>query len=485
MNEGLGRNNICPCGSGKKFKKCCLSAGRIIVSDNEWQRIRETEGRLMTEILLPWVRSTAPSLPLYAWDEFWFGEKSWPQDLYEGVAGQLFDAWFLFNWKPIIPRTMTQTEIEEGFPIALQYLQKKGYRISDFEKRFIREICCTHFSFYVVKDVILGKSLTLKDIFLKSEVIVKELQGSSVLKAGDIVFTRVLSMDGQAVCVGMMPILIPSHYHTELLDIREVLIEEQGELNSEKLSGELETVTREILFEFLEEILNPVAPQMYNTEGDPIVFCRVSFSLECSPEEACKALYPISLEKSPDEFLAHAKRLKKTGEITKIELPWIQRGNKRHKYLENTLLGNIVIQPKKIAVEVNSENRAKEVKQVIIRTLGNKVNFLHLKKQTAKQTMGRIGDHESVQSASATRMEDIPSEILEKMKKHFQQHWVNWLDQPIPALNNITPLEASTTEAGRERLEALLLDFECRNNRMNDQQQLQADVAWLRKQLNL
>jgi uncharacterized protein YchJ len=25
----LGRNDLCPCGSGKRFKKCCLKTGRF------------------------------------------------------------------------------------------------------------------------------------------------------------------------------------------------------------------------------------------------------------------------------------------------------------------------------------------------------------------------------------------------------------------------------------------------------------------------
>ncbi len=27
--EKLGRNDLCPCGSGKRFKKCCLKSGRF------------------------------------------------------------------------------------------------------------------------------------------------------------------------------------------------------------------------------------------------------------------------------------------------------------------------------------------------------------------------------------------------------------------------------------------------------------------------
>jgi uncharacterized protein YecA (UPF0149 family) len=27
--EKLGRNDLCPCGSGRRFKKCCLRGGRF------------------------------------------------------------------------------------------------------------------------------------------------------------------------------------------------------------------------------------------------------------------------------------------------------------------------------------------------------------------------------------------------------------------------------------------------------------------------
>ncbi|MGD0896385.1 MAG: SEC-C metal-binding domain-containing protein [Thermoguttaceae bacterium] len=27
LSEKLGRNDLCPCGSGKRFKKCCLRSG--------------------------------------------------------------------------------------------------------------------------------------------------------------------------------------------------------------------------------------------------------------------------------------------------------------------------------------------------------------------------------------------------------------------------------------------------------------------------
>ena len=43
LTEKLGRNDLCPCGSGKRFKKCCLASGcfrrrepRLLHSENDW-----------------------------------------------------------------------------------------------------------------------------------------------------------------------------------------------------------------------------------------------------------------------------------------------------------------------------------------------------------------------------------------------------------------------------------------------------------------
>lgn len=29
LDEKLGRNDLCPCGSGRRFKNCCLTMGRF------------------------------------------------------------------------------------------------------------------------------------------------------------------------------------------------------------------------------------------------------------------------------------------------------------------------------------------------------------------------------------------------------------------------------------------------------------------------
>jgi hypothetical protein len=69
------------------------------------------------------------------------------------------------------------------------------------------------------------------------------------------------------------------------------------------------------------------------------------------------------------------------------------------------------------------------------------------------------------------------------LKEQTARHWEAWVDQPVPALGNITPREAARTPLGRERLEALLADFASHEETMPAAGHV--DVRMLRGKLGL
>ncbi|MBA3888430.1 MAG: hypothetical protein H0X67_22300 [Acidobacteria bacterium] len=73
-----------------------------------------------------------------------------------------------------------------------------------------------------------------------------------------------------------------------------------------------------------------------------------------------------------------------------------------------------------------------------------------------------------------TPLPELPPEVLAEVERRQQAHWDAWIDEPVPTLKGETPREAATSPAGRERLEALLADFDLRGG---------APVAQLRKAL--
>jgi len=371
----ISRNAICPCGSGNKYKRCCLLAvlQHSDAIDLAWRKLRQTEGELIDQYLLPYAaKNFSKTLGKIAWDDFVFG-KEWPEKLYENLQENLFMPWFLFDWIPKIEETSHHAELHNK-PIALNYLQQFYHRCSEDQVRFIETICQTHYSFYVVLDVIPRQSIKLKDILLQTEQTVKEYQGTDYLHKGDIMFTRILSLDGTSISIGTAPRIIPSHCHIELLDFRKTLeTEHRIPLTPALLRKEGDSI-RLYFFDLMNALFNKPLPVLHNTDGDLFEICTVHFKLSIHPQEALHQLLPLALSDNPEEFLEEAKK-NKQGQFTQIKLPWLKSGNQQHAEWDNTLMGHMIIGTDKITVEVNSKIRAEAISKLINDHLGDAVSY--------------------------------------------------------------------------------------------------------------
>ena len=71
-----------------------------------------------------------------------------------------------------------------------------------------------------------------------------------------------------------------------------------------------------------------------------------------------------------------------------------------------------------------------------------------------------------------------------EVSKAYKVHlYKEWLDSKIPALNHVTPREAAKTVAGRERLEALFVDFHQKN--LSGFSDCPVDLHYLRQELGM
>ena len=66
----VGRNDLCPCDSGKKYKKCCLPNEVPSVASLTWLKMRRTEGELIPTLLKYAVKFYGEDALVEAWDEF-------------------------------------------------------------------------------------------------------------------------------------------------------------------------------------------------------------------------------------------------------------------------------------------------------------------------------------------------------------------------------------------------------------------------------
>jgi hypothetical protein len=116
----LGRNELCPCGSGRKFKHCCLRARTE--EDSQRIKLRSAEGVLVPALFSYAVQEFGEEFFDEAWDEFFLWNDA-PDDV-EGCKefGTTFDPFFVFAFVP----ESAEDELPAGWPteaVALHFLR--------------------------------------------------------------------------------------------------------------------------------------------------------------------------------------------------------------------------------------------------------------------------------------------------------------------------------------------------------------------------
>jgi hypothetical protein len=490
MNSRTGRNQPCPCGSGRKYKNCCQrrdaeAKGEVEhlhrFVDPELRRIRQVEGRVVNSVLSFVSERFGRALLRRASEDFRL-ETSVPENV---LLESIFIPWLVFNWLPPASKGIGfGKSASPRCPLALAYLEEHERTLDEYQKNFIRTACSEPFSCFVVTGVETGRSLTVRDLFLERTVTVKEMQASQMLKRGHIVYARVISLPEQAIMLGMAPFALPPYMQNDLLDFRDDL---QRMMGSRRLDREalhsLDAVIRRYYFEAEDRARNPPPPVLQNTDGDPLECSKLHYRLLCTPAHAVERLTALVLPEHKEGIFDTAE-YDESANLIRITLTWAKAGNTMHPEWTNTSLGQIEIDGEAMNVEVNSARRATTIQSKIAKLLGGDAVFVK-KELIPLKAPADQGESRREQSSERQDIQPIPNEVRPEIAAMMKTHWDNWLDTPLPALKGESPRQAAGTPRGRERLEALLMEMEYRNQAANRQPELLPHIEDLRKRLNM
>jgi len=452
----IGRNDPCSCGSGKKYKKCCLNKARPPV-DLLWHRLGEAHDRLVDKLMVHARKIFGEPALAMAMDEFLvWPEMGLPQDLIVDHM-QFFVPWFVFNWMYDPNDAETELDVPLLQTVAEIYARERGQRLEKLQSRLIDETSGMPFSFFEVTSCRQGEGYRLKDIFRGIETDVIEKQGSENARKGDILLARIVQIDHVAMLVGCGSILIPPNFKPAIIELRREMLKEYRHITPDELI-DYDIEIRELYFDIYESLFQP--PQLCNTDGDPLLFHILHYDID-DPEKTFKRLCSLSIA-TDEKTLRSSAIMDNNGRITKVELSWSREGHKGSSVLDNTILGRIVINNRKLTIEVNSEARAKAIRKEVETRLGKYARY----KTTEIQSPESIPAKEKIAEGRNLEKEmghdelmQIP-EVCDKVANVLTAHWDGWVDKKIPALGGITPRQAVKTNDGRESVEALLLDAE-------------------------
>jgi hypothetical protein len=441
----VGRNDPCPCGSGEKYKKCCLA--KTYIEAGKEDSVRQRLVHNLLEFYNKSYKHTIEEAHEMFWDDFI------PQQHLEGhlldIAYQNFIEWITFDF--IIDPDTNKTLID---------LYMEQNKITQDEHCVLTKIKNSCISLYEVQEVFPEKGMLLKDLLMGGEYDVKEKLGTRGLRKWDIFATRLLMIDGQYIMSGsVFPYSIISKQ--KILDD---IMEEYQDYMDEFPDGTMDMFLKESgdIFNFhwyFPIQYPPPPPSLYTTTGEPVVLSKAVF--EIRDHEAVRMGLPTikGFEQRESGYTWYDKR-KPDGTAT--------------------ILGTVTIQDNKLILECDSRKRLGRGKKLIVGAVADAV--VH-KADAFQDPTEAMKEHKD---KSPTHENELPIELQQQLyTQYMQKHYENWFKDKIPALDNKTPLEAVKTEQGKQKVIELLKLYENGEERNRQDGRPVYDLSWVWQRLGI
>jgi len=395
----VGRNDPCPCGSGKKHKHCCLRTewAEPLPADTPWSRQREASDRL-TPALLKLAAREFGDYALLAWADFNQLPNPEPLSKYP-YEEAIFSPYAIFDWTP-----EGNTGRRSGKPklgaIASSYLDKNFSRLSELELLILSQACSQPTTFYEIIRANPGHSVVLRDVLLGGDTEVEEHSGSKTMRPGDLLYAQIWKLPEVATLGRLAPRPISPDKKVGILNLREKLRRKIAKKNRELNASDLLRYSEEIRTVYLDIRDAMFAPKtLTNTDGELFAFYTLTFRIG-SAQLALDALAPLAFGFAKDELIQDAQ-WNADGSLHSVEFNWLGKGNKMHKEWDNTVLGRLVISANTLVVEVNSANRAKTIREQIEKRLGLHATHLSTTSETPEDALAKRKDADAVRRSDA------------------------------------------------------------------------------------
>jgi hypothetical protein len=357
--EAVGRNAPCPCGSGRKFKKCCLARQ----GDGRGAFTRaEREGALVALERFGHREEFAEAHER-ADDEFWEGY--W-DDVTDEEAERLeeldddedaFHTWFHFDY--LLP---------EGRTLADVFLEREGHRLRAGEREYLTRMLATELRLYEVVEVKPDEGLWLVDLWTDERAWVSERIATRQVVQRDLLGARLMPGEHGDPVMDGAPYLYPAAAREEILE---------GLRESYRRSGETAVAaffkTTAPLFHWLwlDHVALPSRPAV-TAEGDPLVFARVCFDVDDQPRvQASLSSHPDLMPESDGLYVWYAAK---------------DAGGTRRR------LGVLVVEGDRLTVETTSEARAARARGFLEGLAGSAVTYRTTEYQDDDATEAGAGD---------------------------------------------------------------------------------------------
>jgi hypothetical protein len=424
-----GRNDPCPCGSGKKYKQCCLKAEQTQAASDRSEAVPRA---------IRWLMTMHGQAVREALDEGFFGGLE--DDEYEMLQDQhrdSFDAIMVNAMEWLLADGFITIKGQER-RVSELLLGRGGPLFSVEQREWVELLAAKPLGLYEVIDVMPGESMRLKDILFPEHapVLVQEKAGSRQAVKFDLIAARVLPVDGHFELSGAV-YSIPRHRSLDLIT------ELKSELNGVKPDSPE-----------AKEILGVITPHYWlELFAAPFEMPQIVDHVTGEPILLITDHYWVQDWETLDQALSGEADIE-----GKREEGWRRLFEGKDGLLRSSVTIDPDQRPDRLKVSYRTQKYADEGRPWFEGVAGRAVVFVSREISDPKGMLANRQPDEVLESPAPAQ---LPPEVMtEIIEKHIRQFYADWADQPLPALNDRTPREAIKTPEGLEQVKFLLHTYE-------------------------
>jgi len=445
--DRTGRNDPCPCGSGKKYKKCCLPKEKEARREAE----RPAPGYGPVERALKWLETRYPDETEEAVHGHWAlaGEEAMKRlkELSEGLLRMVIvnsNEWLLADGA---------LALADGDVPVRELLLGPGGPLYDAEQRaWMEALTSRPLGLYEVLETTPGTGFRVRDLFHPDEppIDVRERSASQTIVRWEVLGLRLVPWKGDWLVAGSVyPLVRDADFPEFLRALRKELAQEAGGDPGRERAFLSTAIPQEWLLQLLEprELPEPVDA----ATGDPILLVTDHYRVRSWERlEAALAGQP-DVEGS------------RTGGWTRFE--------EVDDTMRRSLLALNPGRGDRLEAFGRTRSRADEGREWLEGVAGDAIE--HRTREIvdprgaldgpgggAPASTGPPGGAGAPRAGASGRGGapiPIPTEVMQQV---LEGHYRNWAEDPIPALDGRTPREAVETPEGRAAVIGLLKLYE-------------------------
>ncbi len=371
------------------------------------------------------------------------------EDQVDDLTFEKFFDWFLYDFKLF----------DTSERLIEKYYREQGGNLDKLEKAMIKDWCQSIYSYFEVEHVKPGEECTIRDIITKKQYHVQDKASSKQIKTSDIIGARPIKCGDNTYFSAVISVY-PAAFNSLILDFF------KSEFKEYKKSHGKEKTKNDYLKDwgyqighYLEDLAKH--PKYVTPEGDEFVLAQASYHLK----NADKALTKLGKIKSLDEISGSTDDLR--------IFSWDKRG-------KNTITGTIELENDNLRIECYSIEMLSKAKAKIEKELSGLIG--HIK--DSKKELGSF-IQSGKEAYPAPKKYPLGIKNRKELDSTLEQHYQNWIDQPLGLLDGQTPNEALQTKEGKDKLSLVLSELETLFEQAKKRGEPYYDVNKLRKQLNI